>query len=833
MKGLKTFFFMITIVLYHLKYIEGRMTFTIRDFITDTNQTNVDHSQAFQKAWKKLCEGTESPNGSMLLINENETYTLQPQMFHGPCVSSNIHIQIDGKIEAPTRPREWKNTETKSWLSFKDVNGIVLNGSGVFHAHGESWWSSIAHSQRPTSVSFMACNDIIYNGLTQMNSPNNHISIHECKNATLSNLHIIAPEDSPNTDGIDICFSRNIQVLDSSIQTGDDCVAITGGSGGSSDINITGVACGPGHGISIGSLGRHDTNDLVQNVNVRNCIFNGTQNGARIKTWHGGQGVARNILYENITLINARYPIIIDQHYNCVGSNTKENGVKVSNVTFKYFEGTSASETAIMLDCEENEKCDHIVMEHINITSSKHDKELKAYCKFADVFDYSGLFEILIILVLLIASSNFQYGDAQMTLSIKDFLSNSNETNVDHSKAFQDAWRALCHGGGRGRSLIIHANERYTIQPQLFLGPCTSKSLHIQIDGIVEAPTLVRDWGVRKTECWLCFEKVTGLVLTGSGQLNAHGESWWSSVAVSSRPEALRFAGCQNVLYSGITQINSPKNHISITGCTYTTLSNIHIIAPENSPNTDGIDINTSNNIHILGSTIQTGDDCIAINGGSSDINITSVTCGPGHGISVGSLGKDGANDIVQNVNVRHCTFKGTQNAARIKTWPGGRGFARNILYEDITLIGSRFPIIIDQHYCNGAHCQPITLATAVKVSYVTFKDFRGTCGDNIAIKLDCDKKIGCDNIVMDHVNITPLTPRAPLTAYCSFARVISRFVSVNVKCGFREDEPISPAPEVQPPSPPYDKPPTPPYGQAPSPMVKPPSSFFPFSYMF
>lgn len=30
---------------------------------------------------------------------------------------------------------------------------------------------------------------------------------------------------------------------------GDDCVAITGGRGGSSDINITRVACGPGHGI--------------------------------------------------------------------------------------------------------------------------------------------------------------------------------------------------------------------------------------------------------------------------------------------------------------------------------------------------------------------------------------------------------------------------------------------------------------------------------------------------------------------------------------------------------------------------------------------------------
>ena len=30
---------------------------------------------------------------------------------------------------------------------------------------------------------------------------------------------------------------------------------------------------------------------------------------------------------------------------------------------------------------------------------------------------------------------------------------------------------------------------------------------------------------------------------------------------------------------------------------------------------------------------IDLGDDCIAINGGSSFINITDVKCGPGHGI--------------------------------------------------------------------------------------------------------------------------------------------------------------------------------------------------------
>lgn len=53
-----------------------------------------------------------------------------------------------------------------------------------------------------------------------MNSPKNHISIDACTNVTLSNLHLIAPEDSPNTDGININYSHNIRILDSSIQTG-------------------------------------------------------------------------------------------------------------------------------------------------------------------------------------------------------------------------------------------------------------------------------------------------------------------------------------------------------------------------------------------------------------------------------------------------------------------------------------------------------------------------------------------------------------------------------------------------------------------------------------
>jgi hypothetical protein len=36
---------------------------------------------------------------------------------------------------------------------------------------------------------------------------------------------------------------------------------------------------------------------------------------------------------------------------------------------------------------------------------------------------------------------------------------------------------------------------------------------------------------------------------------------------------------------------------------------------------------------------------------------------------SIGSLGKDGAYETVEEVHVKSCAFKGTQNGVRIKTW--------------------------------------------------------------------------------------------------------------------------------------------------------------------
>ncbi|XP_068336550.1 probable polygalacturonase At3g15720 [Pyrus communis] len=326
---------------------------------------------------------------------------------------------------------------------------------------------------------------------------------------------------------------------------------------------------------------------------------------------------------------------------------------------------------------------------------------------------------------------------------------------TDDSTAFLKAWNVSCvQTQGISSTLDIPANKTYLLQPTKFSGPCKSSCVHVQILGKIVAPSNLDAWKECGSESWLTFLKVTNLIINGTGDINGQGSPWWSNATLLNHIlNALHFNQCDNLQLSGFTHRDSPKARSSINNCKHVTISNLHIIAPENSPNTDGIDISVSSYVNIHDSVIGTGDDCIAIINGSSYINITNIACGPGQGISVGSLGEHGAYGTAEAIHVRNCNFNGTQNGARIKTWQGGCGYAKNISFKQIKLVAAKNPIIIDQHYWNGRHdCKNYT--SAVSVTDVSYSDFQGTSETEEAIKFDCSEPPGCINIVMDQINL-------------------------------------------------------------------------------
>ncbi|KAF8035858.1 hypothetical protein BT93_C1778 [Corymbia citriodora subsp. variegata] len=391
-------------------------------------------------------------------------------------------------------------------------------------------------------------------------------------------------------------------------------------------------------------------------------------------------------------------------------------------------------------------------------------------------------------LVLFAASSTFSSHRIVAASPIYNVINYGATGSGDHddTQAFVKAWGDACgDSGAQGTpTLVVPGGKKFLLSPASFEGPCKSSSIIVQIDGTLIAPSSLSAWKGCQSGKWLFFRHVANLNVKGSGQIDGQGSLWWGggkgSDGCEDRPTALAFSNCNNFVLSGLHHINSPRNHISINGCDGGTISNLQIIAPGTSPNTDAIDISSTSHLDIHDLNIQTGDDCIAINGGTSNINITRVFCGPGHGISVGSLGKNGAHETVEEIQVQHCTFNGTTNGARIKTWQGGSGYAKNIVYDQITLSTVKNPIIIDQFYDPGLAQE--NEASSVVVSDVRFTGFRGTSASDEAITLSCSS-VGCSDIKLDNIQITSSTPGKGVTASCKNAHGSATLTTPPVSC--------------------------------------------------
>lgn len=94
----------------------------------------------------------------------------------------------------------------------------------------------------------------------------------------------------------------------------------------------------------------------------------------------------------------------------------------------------------------------------------------------------------------------------------------------------------------------------------------------------------------------------------------------------------------QNIVISKLWSLNSQMFHILLYACTNAKLKGVSVLAPDLSPNTDGIHLISSTGVMILNSKISTGDDCISIGPGNSNLWIENVLCGPGHGIRYTSI---------------------------------------------------------------------------------------------------------------------------------------------------------------------------------------------------
>ncbi|XP_039808191.1 polygalacturonase At1g48100-like [Panicum virgatum] len=349
------------------------------------------------------------------------------------------------------------------------------------------------------------------------------------------------------------------------------------------------------------------------------------------------------------------------------------------------------------------------------------------------------------------------------TLSVLSFGAAADGV-TDDAEALVAAWRAACRVPRA--TVLLPSGHRFLVSPVTLQGPCSTR-LTLQVDGTLLAPPDMDSWPrSRRPLQWLNFKWLNGFTVQGAGTVDGQSitslhdssspanapQHWHSSGA---KPTLVRFYGSFNVTVRNIRISNSPQCHLKFDSSGGIKVKNVTISSPGDSPNTDGIHLQNTRDVEIRSSSIGCGDDCVSIQTGCSNVHMKYIICNPGHGISVGGLGKDNSlacvSDVVaENINVQNALY-----GVRIKTWQGGVGSVRNVTFANVRVANVATPIAIDQFYCDrgGARCANRT--GAVAITGVAYRRVAGTYSFQ-PVRLACSDARPCTGVSMVDVRLSP-----------------------------------------------------------------------------
>lgn len=208
------------------------------------------------------------------------------------------------------RGRERPGGRYASFILGDGLVDVTITGeNGTIDGQGGVWWNMWKQRTlkftRPNLLEFMHSTDIHISNVIFKNSPFWNIHPVYCSNVVIRSVTVLAPHDSPNTDGIDPDSSSNVCIEDCFISTGDDLVAVKSGwdeygiaygrpSTGITIRRVTGSS--PFSGIAIGS----EASGGVENILIENINIYSTGIGIHIKTNVGRGGYIRNVTISQV-----------------------------------------------------------------------------------------------------------------------------------------------------------------------------------------------------------------------------------------------------------------------------------------------------------------------------------------------------------------------------------------------------------------------------------------------------------------------------------------------------------------------------------------------------
>lgn len=219
------------------------------------------------------------------------------------------------------------NTVSGPLLSINGTNSSLM-GPGTVDGRGDLL--SNAKSNRLVQTN-RANNFIAYNvTLQQSIYPNLYIS--GGNGATVWGVTILTPATRANADGIDIDSITNVTVINSTIEAGDDGVAVKPNNSSASNITVANNRLYGTHGLSIGSVPKN----TISNVLFLNNYLYGTDlvgnvsadaNGLVIKQDPACASTVTQVTYQNTCMKGVKHLITFYTNYSGTCTNNAGNPV--------------------------------------------------------------------------------------------------------------------------------------------------------------------------------------------------------------------------------------------------------------------------------------------------------------------------------------------------------------------------------------------------------------------------------------------------------------------------------------------------------------------------
>jgi len=295
-------------------------TFTITDYgaVPDGITLNTD-------AIARTIDACEKAGGGTVIIPPGKFLTAALALTS----NLNLHLEKGATILFSNKFSDYTLSEKgyPNLITAINVHDLAITGEGTIDGQGQPWWDEFLKTKgtppevekmphRPFMVVLRGCTRLLVQGITLTNSPSFHLVPSASRDVRIDNVKFISPEKAPNTDGLDPS-GWNWLVTNCTFDVGDDCIAIKP-SGASTDDHLSvedfyvaNCKFKHGHGMSIGG----QTPGGLRHLVVRDCTFENTDAGIRMKANRGAGGLVEDCLYENLTMKNVKVPIYITSYY--------------------------------------------------------------------------------------------------------------------------------------------------------------------------------------------------------------------------------------------------------------------------------------------------------------------------------------------------------------------------------------------------------------------------------------------------------------------------------------------------------------------------------------